>query len=100
MSKSLVAALLLALALPGAAEESAPPVRPSAEAMVYDALFMRPLTVVGTALGAGLFIATLPVSVVSGNVNDAAESFVAEPARNAFQRCLGCATTAGATPGM
>ncbi|MGE0487246.1 MAG: hypothetical protein AB7Q81_24040 [Gammaproteobacteria bacterium] len=100
MSKSLVAALLLTLALPLAAEETTPSTRPSAEAMVYDAFFMRPLTLVGTALGAGLFIATLPVSVISGNVNDAAESFVAEPARNAFQRCLGCTSLESAAPGM
>ncbi|MCB1747318.1 MAG: hypothetical protein H6977_18200 [Gammaproteobacteria bacterium] len=100
MSKSLVVALLLTLTLPSWAEDGERHVQPSAEAMVYDAFFMRPLTLLGTALGTGLFIATLPVSALSGHVDDAAESFVRQPARSAFQRCLGCASTTASASGM
>ncbi len=100
MLRSLVAAVLLIASLTVAADEAAPKPPPSAEAMIYDAFFMRPLTLVGTAIGAGLFVVTLPISAVTGNVGDAAESFVAQPARSAFKRCLGCTSTADTPSGM
>ena len=64
--------------------------RPSAEAIVFDGLFTRPMAVLGTIVGAGLFVATLPFSVIGGNVDEAGEALVVEPARSAFDRCLGC----------
>jgi len=82
------------------AEETSRQTAPSAEAMIYDAFFMRPLTLIGTAVGTGLFVATLPISLIGGNVDQAAESFVAQPARSTFSRCLGCASTSSVASGM
>ena len=92
MRRLLIITLLLMLPLTVAADsgEERERTNPSAEAMIFDAALTRPLGLIGTALGTGLFIATLPVSIVGGNVGDAAESFVKEPARYTFSRCLGC----------
>lgn len=99
---SIVSAVLLTLlvASPVSAEQTQRRTPPSAETMVYDAFFMRPLSLLGTAVGAGVFLVTLPVSVVGGNVDEAAESLVAAPARNTFRRCLGCTTPHGTPGGM
>ncbi|MGB1883475.1 MAG: hypothetical protein ACPHUF_06195 [Gammaproteobacteria bacterium] len=100
MLKPLIAAILLVIALPITAEEVERRQAPGAEAMVYDAIFMRPLTLLGTAIGTAAFIGTLPISIVGGNVGDAAESFVMQPARSTFTRCLGCSSPAGTPSGM
>ena len=89
MSRWLPGIVLGALVLTAVADEPAP-LRPSAEAMAFDGLFRRPLALVGTALGAGLFVATLPFSALGGNVEQAGEALVLEPARDTFSRCLGC----------
>ncbi len=59
-------------------------------AMVGDIFFARP--VLGLITGAGLvtFTATLPFSALGGNVDEAAETLVRQPARNTFLRCLAC----------
>lgn len=100
MARVLIAALFLIVSVPATAEEPARRSAPSAEAMVYDAFFMRPLTLIGTLVGTGLFVATLPVSVIGGNVDQAAEAMVAQPARSTFTRCLGCAAPHGTPSGM
>ena len=100
MSRTLFTALIIVLSLPVSAEEAERRPTPSAEAMVYDAFFMRPLTLLGTAVGTGLFVATLPISLIGGNVGDAAESFVVQPAKSTFTRCLGCTSPSGTPSGM
>jgi hypothetical protein len=57
--------------------------------MVVDAAVLRPLGLVGTVLGTGAFIVTLPFSALGGNVGEAADQFVAKPARYTFTRPLG-----------
>lgn len=64
--------------------------RPSAELMIFDGLVVRPLMLGVTALGVGLFIVTLPFSLLGSNVDQAADRLVAEPARWVFVNCLGC----------
>lgn len=64
--------------------------RPSAEAMVVDGLIVRPLTLAGTIVGTGIFIVTLPFSAMGGNVEEAGNALVMEPARATFGPCLGC----------
>lgn len=61
-----------------------------AATMVIDGLIVRPITFVGTVLGTVVFVATLPFSALGGNVGEAAEHLVVEPARFTFARCLGC----------
>lgn len=61
----------------------------SAGAMAIDAVAVRPLGLIATALGTGLFVVSLPFSALGGNVDQAAESLVVAPARFTFVRPLG-----------
>jgi hypothetical protein len=63
---------------------------PSAENMIFDGLVYRPLSLAGTLLGTGIFLVTLPFSLAGGNVNEASQVLVVEPAKSTFGRCLGC----------
>ncbi len=62
---------------------------PSAEVMTADALLVRPLGIVATVAGAGLFVISLPFSAIGGNVGQAAEALVVAPAKMTFARPLG-----------
>ena len=61
----------------------------SAEAMVADFVFVRPLGIVAVAVGSVFFIASLPFSLLGGNSKDAAKKLVIEPAKFTFSRPLG-----------
>jgi len=63
---------------------------PSAAAMVFDGLIVRPITLVATVLGTAVWIVTLPFSLLGGNAGEAAEVLVLEPAAATFVKCLGC----------
>ncbi|QBQ55126.1 hypothetical protein [Nitrosococcus wardiae] len=58
--------------------------------MIGDLLIGRPLLLVATGIGTGIFLASLPFSVLGGNVKEAADTLVIGPARQTFVRCLGC----------
>lgn len=58
--------------------------------MVVDGLVVRPISFVGTVLGTIVFVATLPFSALGGNVGEAADLLIVEPAEFTFTRCLGC----------
>lgn len=99
MSKNLCAltvSMLLILVPPRgfAAQPADQPARaapaPSAEAMILDGLIYRPLSLLGTVIGTGVFLVTLPFSAAGGNAGEAGERLVLEPARDTFVRCLGC----------
>ncbi|TXH04740.1 MAG: hypothetical protein E6R07_06485 [Nevskiaceae bacterium] len=63
---------------------------PSATAMAADLLIVRPVSLVATVIGAGLFIAQLPLSIVMGvPPAEPAKKLVAEPAAFTFRRPLG-----------
>ena len=64
--------------------------KPSAGAMLADVFVARPLLLVGTVLGTGAFVVSLPFSILGGNVGEAADTLVLEPATATFFRCLGC----------
>lgn len=96
--RALAAAAGLALALVGA-----PPVlaagayaasTPSAAAMGVDVLLIRPVSLVATVLGTGLFVISLPFSLLGQNVDEAAAALVGEPAAYTFLRPLGDFETA------
>ena len=57
--------------------------------MLVDALVIRPLGVVGTVLGAAATVLSLPFTVPSGSVGDAAHYLIVEPAEYTFKRPLG-----------
>lgn len=67
-----------------------------AYAMVGDFFIARPMGLAATVVGTGLFIVSLPFTVLSNSVGDAAEALVATPARETFVRCLGCSSSASA----
>lgn len=62
---------------------------PSAAAMGFDVLLVRPLGLVSTVAGAGLFVVSLPFSVLGMNTGEAAVRLVGEPAKFTFVRPLG-----------
>ncbi|HHJ13050.1 MAG TPA: hypothetical protein ENJ79_01550 [Gammaproteobacteria bacterium] len=62
---------------------------PTGGEMVADALLVRPFMLVGTVITTATFIVTLPFSALGGNVGQAAERLVAEPAKYTFARPLG-----------
>lgn len=64
-------------------------VAPSAEAMAFDLVLIRPLGVVATAAGLGLFVVSLPFAILTGNISDPAQRLVVEPAKFTFSRQLG-----------
>ncbi len=64
--------------------------RPGEISMIADAVFARPVLLLSTAIGLGLFTVTLPFSLIGNNVHEASESLVKAPARATFVRCLGC----------
>jgi hypothetical protein len=63
---------------------------PSAGAMAFDLLLVRPLGLVTTVLGTGIFILQLPFDFGSeNNKSKAFDTLVVEPARYTFTRELG-----------
>jgi len=63
--------------------------KPGGGDMLLDMVFIRPLMLVGTVVGAASFVVTLPFSALGGNVGEAGETLVMEPARYTFVRPLG-----------
>jgi hypothetical protein len=61
----------------------------SGEEMMADLVLARPAGIVSTVVGTGLFIVSLPFSALGGNVQDAWDHLVEDPARFTFQRPLG-----------
>ncbi len=59
------------------------------EAMLIDGLVVRPIMLVGTAVGLVTFIGTLPFTLMSDSVDEAGQYLVVEPAEFTFTRPLG-----------
>lgn len=96
MSYLMAGALTVAsLSVPMAASAGTDPyggfdnVEPTGGEMLADAFLVRPFMLVGTVLTTATFIVTLPFSLLGGNVGDAAETLVLEPAKYTFVRPLG-----------
>lgn len=66
---------------------------PKAFSMIGDLLIARPLLIGATAIGAVAFVISLPFTALGGNVKEAGQALVVDPGREAFVRCLGCATS-------
>lgn len=63
---------------------------PSAGAMAFDLVIVRPIGLVATVLGAGLFVLQLPLSLIQGEPpSEPAKKLVEEPAKFTFTRPLG-----------
>ncbi|MCU1749508.1 multidrug transporter [Pseudomonas sp. 6D_7.1_Bac1] len=94
--QTLAAALLLNIGLSaqasdgGSGDPSYSIHNPPAYAMIGDLLIARPLLVVATVIGAGVFVVSLPFTALGGGIGDAGQALVVDPAKAAFVRCLGC----------
>jgi hypothetical protein len=84
------AAMSITLMVPQFSFAEAVDDEPSPLAMAGDAIIARPLGVVFTAVGAVLYVVTLPFSLAGGNAKKAGEALVVGPAEATFVRCLGC----------
>ena len=62
---------------------------PSGGAMLADTFLVRPLMLAGTVVGVATVIVTLPFSALGGNVDEAGNMLVMEPAKYTFDRPLG-----------
>lgn len=62
---------------------------PSGAAMLVDGLVIRPLGLVATVLGSAIFVVTWPFSALGGNVDEAKQALINEPAKMTFRRPLG-----------
>jgi hypothetical protein len=56
---------------------------------VVDVVVARPVSFVLTAVGAALFVVSLPVAAISRSVHTTSETLVAGPARDLFSRPVG-----------
>ncbi|EIK98519.1 hypothetical protein PMM47T1_00735 [Pseudomonas sp. M47T1] len=63
---------------------------PPAYSMIADLVIARPLLIAATAIGAAVFVVSLPFTALGGNVKDAGKALVVDPGKAAFVRCLGC----------
>ncbi|MFT5351564.1 MAG: hypothetical protein ACI9MF_002387 [Gammaproteobacteria bacterium] len=61
----------------------------SAEKMAADVIFIRPLGLVGTAVGSVVYVVSLPFTLLGGNAGEAGKKLVVEPASYTFARPLG-----------
>ena len=62
---------------------------PSGAAMAGDLLVIRPVSFVGLVAGSIVFVLSSPFSAIGGNINQAAEKLVKNPASYTFVRPLG-----------
>ena len=88
--KSLVA--VVATALLAASPLATAAVRygdPNFSTMLIDGAIARPLGLGATVVGTAIWIVTLPFSALGGNVGEAADKLIIEPARFTFVRPLG-----------
>lgn len=61
----------------------------SSEEMAFDALIIRPVSLVSTVAGTAIYTISLPFSLLGGNERQAREKLIYEPARYTFKRPLG-----------
>lgn len=89
---AVVFALSSMLYVPGAAASSyrnSVDNEPTGGTMLADTFLVRPLMLVSTVFGAATFVVTLPFSALGGNIGEAGNTLVVEPARYTFLRPLG-----------
>lgn len=84
-----IVVLSLVAATPAFADDNGDAPAPSAVAMAFDAVVVRPASLVATVAGTGLFIVSLPFSLLGHNTDKAGQRLVAEPAKYTFARPLG-----------
>lgn len=71
---------------------------PTGTEMIADALIARPLGLVGTAVGAVVWVVALPVTLPSNSSVRAAKQMIAKPLQFTFRRPLGQFSSCEALP--
>jgi len=89
-SATLAVAVAASAAAPAIANAENVTERPGGVEMAVDAIVVRPVTLIATVLGTGLFVVSLPFSALGGNVGEAGSTLVWTPLKATFFRCLGC----------
>ena len=87
--KKILSILLVTIMLFSAAPAFAASSDIDSSDIIIDAVFMRPLGLVSTAFGSVFFVATLPISAITGSVGTAYEALVEDPFVYTFRRPLG-----------
>ncbi len=82
--------LSLALIIPQLSVADVVKQQPTALAMATDTVIVRPVMLAVTVVGTAFFLVSLPFSALGGNVGQAADTLMVQPAANTFLRCLGC----------
>lgn len=93
MDKNRLQTLVLAVALtmlPASAYAAKVEENPTAGEMATDLIIARPVGLAVFALGSAAFVATLPFSLLGGNMSESGKTLVVNPAQEVFVRCLGC----------
>ena len=83
----LVTTSLASAEIPYATDDKAADV--PAEAIIADALVLRPLGLAATVVGTAVFVVSLPFSLLTKRVDKAAQKLVVDPAKYTFTRPLG-----------
>lgn len=86
---AMIAVFTLTAAMQAKAYEEIDVDEPSAEAMTFDLLIVRPMSLAGTLVGMAVFVVALPISLINLNVTDPARRLVLEPLQYTFTRELG-----------
>ena len=81
--------VMVSLGLPAFGQDQTAENERSAEKMAADALIVRPLGLLATALGAVLYLVALPYSILGGNHKETQQKLVKEPYQFTFERPLG-----------
>jgi hypothetical protein len=85
----IAAMLIMPLATSALAVEYWEAEDPSGGEMVFDFVVLRPVGLVATAVGCVFWVVSSPFAALGGNMDDASEKLVKDPAAFTFKRPLG-----------
>ena len=94
VKKSLIIVMIAAMtvmpiATSALAEEYFEAEDPSGGEMMFDFAVVRPIGIAATAVGCVFFVLSSPFAALGGNIDDAKEMLVKDPAAFTFKRPLG-----------
>jgi hypothetical protein len=87
MRKKLIAFLIMFVLIASTAPALA--YEPTADNIIPDVLFVRPISLAATVVGAVIFVVALPVSIPSGSVERVGQRLVVDPFKYTFVRPIG-----------
>jgi predicted membrane protein len=87
---AVMVALIFGLMSPAAfADQYTEREKPTGGMMMWDVLVMRPIGIVGTAVGSVIWLVSYPFAALGGNTDESTEALVQQPFEWTFQRPLG-----------